>query len=218
MQVETYEVLTFDVAADGSLVNEQVSEESLALISALGLEGQQELVSTKEVGGEEVQTRNPYRLLTNEERNIFATLFPVKTRIESYKGDAIPLRVLQVAAHAKSLGMVLYVLHPETNPRANDPVLIGQIETPVQHSWGALKEVQQYLLARWADALDSLDTLREKAIPKLAAQLRNQTTVAINKLKMVNENAEALASQYLYGEAVEIPSFVSINLPTIRPF
>lgn len=215
MQVETYETLTFDVGADGSLMNEVVSEEALALIETLGLEGQKALVQVAEVGEETIETRIPYRQTTAEEKAIFATLFPIKTPITHYRGDAIPLRVLQVAAHASACGMDLYVLHPATDIRLNDPVLVGERVVPPSASNG-FNGREQYLLARWGDAVESLDVLRAKALPKVMESLRTQARMAVRKFSRVEEDAEEIALAFLNGERTndDLPRFQSVTLPT----
>lgn len=217
MQVETYEVLSIDVDANGNVINETVSEEALALIETLGLEGQQELVARQPVGygHEEVERRIPYRQTTAEEKAIFATLFPVKTSLHRYKGDAIPLRVLQVAAHAKELEFELYVLHPATNVRVNDPVLVGERSVKSSAENGFTGK-EQYLLARWGDALESLDELRKKALPIAIEKLRMEASLAKKKFERVYDDAEELATMFLRGLPMSrdtLPQFVSISFP-----
>lgn len=212
MQVETYETLSVDVDADGTVINEVVSEEALALITALGLEGQQALVQREDVDGETVESRIPYRRMTGEEKAIFATLFPVKTPIEKYKGDAIPLRVLQVAAHAKDCDLRLSVLHPATDIRLNDPILIG--ERGKMNSWSNQLAAETYLLARWGDALDDLDTLRAKALPKVIAHLTASAKRSITKFEGVVRDAEQIATQFLHNLPMErLPQYEGVALP-----
>jgi hypothetical protein len=217
MLIETYEVLSLDVDAEGHVINEVVSEEALALIETLGLEGQQALVQrTATADGETVETRIPYRQTTAEEKAIFATLFPIKTPIHKYKGDAIPLRALQVAAHARTYDLELYVLHPATNIRQDDPVLVGEAKVAPSASNG-YQGREMYLLARWGEALDDLDTLRAKALPKAIAKLTAEAKLAASKFEAVARNAEEIATQFLHGEAVErLPQFVSVSLPSFQ--
>lgn len=217
MQIETYEVLTLDVDASGRLVNETVSVEALALIEALGLEGQQSLVQVATVDDETVETRVPYRQTTAEEKAIFATLFPIKTPIEKYRGDAIPLRVLQIAAHARDCELALYVLHPATDIRLNDPVLVGEKKVPSTAANG-FSGTEQFLLARWGDAVESLDVLREKALPKVVESLRTQAKLSARKFERVAQDAEELAVQFLSGERVadRLPTFERVSFPAFE--
>ena len=67
MQVETYEV--------AELIGEQLedisSPEAIELIEQLGLDGQKELLSVREVGdGDSVVVRNPYQVMTEEEQRV----------------------------------------------------------------------------------------------------------------------------------------------------
>lgn len=74
MKVETYEEISID-EQDGNIVDEQVSEEALALIGTLGLTGQQALIARKPVegeDGEEIERRIPYREITAEEARFWS--------------------------------------------------------------------------------------------------------------------------------------------------
>ncbi len=93
VQVETYEVP--EVAYDGTV---ESSEEAITLIRSLGLQGQEKLIS-----GNKNDVRSPYRKMTKEEFIVYSSLFEDKTPIDKYGDEPIPLRVLQVAAHAKDL-------------------------------------------------------------------------------------------------------------------
>src|SRR5690606_31479142 len=97
MQVETYEVN--ETLSDGTV--EQMSDpESLALIEQLGLRGQETLLGKREAGDDVAVVRCPYRRMSAEEQNVFAVVCPQVTSLEEYASGPIPLRVLQVAAHA----------------------------------------------------------------------------------------------------------------------
>lgn len=92
MQVETYEVTELD--ATGEL---ECEADAVALIEELGLAGQQELIT----GRGKTKQRMPYRKMTAEEFRVYNTIFGQKVNIRTYSDEPIPLRVLQVAAHAK---------------------------------------------------------------------------------------------------------------------
>jgi hypothetical protein len=190
MQVETYEAISLDVQGDGTVVNELVSEEALSLIEALGLEGQRQLVAVKSVDGEEVQTRNPYRRMTAEEMAIYSTLMPNRVRLAEYRDGPIPLRVMQVAAHATSLNFFdkIEVWCPE--PGQKDPVLVGIHKSD---GW----RVEEYILARWGDVLESLDVLREKAAPIIRDRVRGAIADARGQIDMLDASLEAKIAAYL---------------------
>src|SRR4051812_6016244 len=94
---ETMHVETFEC---GEVSHEptEASEEAIGIIEALGLQGQKTFVASRDG---KMPARVPYRLMTAEEVAVYATLCPVAKCIRDYDSSPIPLRVLQIAAHAK---------------------------------------------------------------------------------------------------------------------
>lgn len=151
MEVETYEVLD-----SAEVQSPEFAEEASALIESLGLEGQRSLVVKRENGTE---TRIPYREMTGDELFAYRTLCPQTSDVHKFKSEAMPLRVMQVLAHAKSLDCFksFEVWHPR-DASIKDPVLVGVMQDAEQ-SWVQ----RRYILARWGEVLDALPTLMEKA-------------------------------------------------------
>lgn len=164
MKVETYETAVLDNSPN-ALVAEG---EMLELIKSLGLEGQ--LAIAKPVEGDASTSLCPYRVMTKREMKVYGLCFPRKTALKDYKDSLIPLRVLQVAAHAKEWFPKIMVWHPE--PGKPDPLLVGY----TGESWNA----EPFLLARWGDALDPFETLVEKA-----------KTFTVSKFSMALKRARA---------------------------
>lgn len=192
MQVETYEVEEINSSEAATMA---ADAEAMELIEKLGLSGQ------KALSNPETCTRQPYRLLTTLETNTCSVLFPEHTRLENYAQGPIPLRVLQVAAHAKETGLFkhLEVWHP-ANPYDKDPVLIGIATDPRPHwDWNSVP----FLLARWGDALQSWDELAEKArkiwIVRMEAKLKALQLKAGNDLARL----EAIAAEGFSGGELE---------------
>ncbi len=100
MLVETFEAIETD--AGGEV---ECDAEAIALIEELGLEGQRKLIN--KTG--DAPARNPYRKMSIQERFAFRALMPKHVALDKYSDGPIPLRVLQVAAHAK--GMFKWVRH-----------------------------------------------------------------------------------------------------------
>jgi hypothetical protein len=146
MLVETFEVT--ETGADGK---PECDKEALAIIEKLGLKGQQTLIAPNQEGA-----RCPYRKMTAEEFFVYSILCPQKTELTNYSDESIPLRVLQVAAHAVTLEKftTLEVWHPE-NADIKDPVLVGIV--------GKYSDREHFILARWGATLDSLETLKALA-------------------------------------------------------
>jgi len=205
MEVETYEDITLDEQG-GTILNEEVSEEALAIIESLDLGGQRSLLVKKEVDDETTERRLPYRILTLEEARVFGALFPERTRLARYGASPIPLRVLQVAAHAAELDLVLTVWH--TRVPAADPILIGERKNP-ERTW----ETERYLLARWGSALEPFDELRERAAKVLAANVRASLRVAQQQIESAIGVVDSYVTLHLQGENPNWP-FVSIVLPS----
>jgi len=156
MQVETFECQ--ETAAEPI----EASEEAIGLIEELGLDGQKSLVCKQESGHE---VRCPYREMTAEERFVYGVLCPKEYRLAVYKATPIPLRVLQVASHAKSLGIFddLMVWDKE-DVEVKDPVLVANIG----ESWSSARKV--FILARWGEELEAFATLLRQAIDKKRQQ------------------------------------------------
>ena len=140
--------------------------ESIALIEQLGLEGQKSLTN------QETLTREPYREMTALEFYIWRSVCPETTKLQSYSLSPIPLRVLQVAAYAKELGVYqrLEVWHPRKV--VDDPLLVG------------LKHGNEYtskrdLIARWGETLIPFETLIEQAKKNFTVEL----TAAIQEIE-----------------------------------
>lgn len=165
MQVETYEC--HETASEPI----EAAEEAIELIESLGLEGQKELISGE--SGEK-QARCPYREMTDDERFVYHTLCPARIKLKDYKRTPIPLRVLQVAAHAQSLGLFkeLIVLDKESAAE-KDPVLVG-VMADKQYSWMG----KDYILARWGDELEAFVVLLKRAAAKKREQWKGQLAKA----------------------------------------
>lgn len=174
MEIETYEVT--EMYEDGSTEDLALVQE---LLLELELEGQVDLLD--QTGGKQF----PYRKMEAEEWEIFHLLCPNQDRVENYNGEAIPLRVLQVIHHAKSIENeagepffdYIRVMYP-ANADIDDPVVYGQ-NGKYDHS------SQKYILARWGKTLAPLSELR-----KLAGDIKRSKLIAIGKKIMASAKGE----------------------------
>jgi len=146
MKVETYECS--EVASEPI----EIAEEAIAIIESLELEGQRKLVRPKT--DESQPARCPYREITAEEEFAYRVLCPTTTALEKYEAGPIPLRVLQIACHAKSLRMFkrLEVWHRAV-PAVKDPVLVANTG---EYDWSSGAKL--FILARWGEELEALAT------------------------------------------------------------
>lgn len=191
MLVETFEVT--ETYSDGSV---ECEAEALELIEKLGLEGQQKLVA----GDGESRVRSPYRKMTKEEAVIYQALCPQESALAEFSESAIPVRVLQVAAHAVDLFDHLIVWSAE-NADVKDPILVG-------FNGSKYSTTERFILARWGAELLPLSELAKLAGEKIRAtrikklhEIMSIVTGAIASTK--DAEPESLigvnASPYIYG-------------------
>jgi hypothetical protein len=184
MQVETFECQ--ETAAEPI----EAAEEAIAIIEQLGLSGQKSLISA----GDKLATRCPYRQMRRDEDFAYGVLCPEKTRLCDYDASPVPLRVLQIAAHAQSLEMFtdLRVWHAKETAE-KDPVLVGVAKHPTR-SWDSTT----YILARWGEELESWPVLLRRALDKK----REQITEAYRAIEAKVRNARA-AEEMTADELIE---------------
>lgn len=195
MQVETFEIE--DASSEASaMANDAAAQE---LIEKMGLSGQSRLMNKETV------TRIPYRAMEAAEMLVYKALCDCEEKLENYSADAIPLRVLQVAAHAKETNMFtdLRVWYPR-EARIDDPVLIGIIKknTYPDHAEKWMREITSdtfYMLARWGKTLLPFEQLeavavklcRERRLNQLKKAMQEATT-AMNVAKETTDLAELM--------------------------
>ncbi len=143
-----------------------------------------------------VIVRNPYRRMTVEEFRVYDQLFASKTEVSRYGAASIPLRVLQVAAHATTVQEFnkLEVWHPTSSSLDRDPVLVAIASDP-DHSW--LEE--QWILARWGETLVPFEELKERAVRMLATEARATAERLKAFASGVLETLESTVPAYLGG-------------------
>ena len=186
MKVETYECS--ETAAEPI----EASEEAVRLIDQLGLDGQKELICPNAV---QQNARCPYSIATEEQLWVFRTLCPVHTKLANYNRSPIPLRVLQVAAHADSLGFFTELqVWDHASSEVSDPVLVGIIGE--SYSIEAV-----HLLARWADALDEWPTMLKLAAAKWRAKAVSEVKQHIADLtKKADQLANATDAEIIASD------------------
>lgn len=192
MQIETFE----QTEVVGGKLEDENSAEALALIETLGLHGQIAMTTKTK---ENVSVRCPYRVMTKKESRVYEHLYPNKVSIENYRDSMIPLRVLQVAAHAKSLNIYKSITVWCEDGRPTDPVLVGDIKTG---EW----QTETHILARWGDALESFDVLYQKAKALLIEDYRMKMIEVKRKCDDILASTESKAVDHLNGEWVHLPS------------
>lgn len=179
------EIQTFEVEEQVGGTTPEIEAEALALIDKLGLDGQRELVNPDKPEPDRFQ----YPEMTRQETAVYEAIFPVKTKIADYSEGIIPVRVLQVAAHAGEFCETIYVWHKKV--RDPDPLLVG------------IKSNKSYILARWGDALKDFKELvveaRESLTISFTVQLKKNVARNQHDLGRVGDLVEEqLAGEYVY--------------------
>lgn len=197
MQVETFE------CQETSAEPIEATEEAVALMEQLGLEGQRELMCPKK---HERDVRSPYREITRDERFAYQVICPQTTPLAKYKSGPIPLRVLQIAAHAQSLGMFdeLVVWH-RTESVVPDPVLIGVKKKP-----GSSWEKTEFILARWGDELETLSVLVKRAVAIKKEQYIQSAVEAAEKLRVVAATISNAADETIVKFGADVSVYLSL--------
>lgn len=186
MNVETYEV-TETSATGTELLNDP---EALEIISSLGLKGQEKFTK-EDVSG--IKTRAPYRLMTTTEYRVYSVLLPDRQELSAYDGQMIPLRVLQVAAHAKQIAMFnqIEVWHCEGK---DDPLLVGNNET---YFYSRPEQRKSFILARWGEILKPVEELLVEAKKVIASNLKAMGQDALAIISPLIESPEIRAEAFL---------------------
>ena len=141
----------------------EATEEVRSLLRQLGAQGQEALY---EESGEAVPS---YRKMTPVEYAVYKTLLPQREPIEKYNAGPIPLRVLQIAAHAKDqLTGTLVVWHQGVGK--DDPLLTLR----PGNEWSS----DYYILARWAEELEEFPVLFERCVKQLTENISSDIETA----------------------------------------
>lgn len=182
MMIETYEV--------GEIAEQDSEEcaEARALVVSLRLVGQARFVARDTVGVV------PYREMTREEHFVFAELCPESTRAESYSRGPIPVRVLRVLEHARSLGFFradrFEVWCPASSAK-KDPVLVAYAPQEGENAQYRFMD-RRFLLARWGDDLEPLSVLATRAVERCRVRLKTAWTKIAATAQMMLVSCEDL--------------------------
>lgn len=187
MQIETYEI----EEVPEQLNDEANKLEALELIEKLELDGQKNLFNKKK--GNII----PYQEMTSYEVKVYETIFPQKTEVKKYTYSPIPIRVLQVIAHAIELFPQLEIWHKRM--KSPDPILVG-ILNPKSYS-----EKHYFLLARWGDALENFKILAKEALEQKKEEWKNLCLAKQKKAEVFLLQIEENIRKYFNDEYVDLP-------------
>ena len=192
MKVETFEVE--DVTDAAGRLDEQATAEYLEMIAKLELDGQQAILRVDPET--DTKTVIPYRQLSKADAAAVAALCPHIESLAKYRGDMIPLRVLQVIGHCKEAALFDEIEVLSTGAAdLPDPILVGIV--------GRRYDGTRYVLARWGDELFPWPELAERAYKALVARWTSEQAEHLDKCKAFH--VESQARSQLRGEYVNTP-------------
>lgn len=178
MKVETYE------CEETKTEHPEIAQEAIELINKLGLNGQQQLIAKP---AEKPQERCPYREMKKDEIFVLKTLCPQFVDVEKYSAAPMPIRVLQVLEHAKSLQMFERFQVWCAEGEVKDPVLVAYRNSDTWRN-----DNHPFILARWAEELDAWPQLVKKALQvwkeKAKLSLAKIKSQIERDMKLVEEN------------------------------
>lgn len=197
MKVETYEC---EELKNSEATTMAADAESIELITKLGLEGQMKLSDP------ETLTRQPYREMTALEAYVWRAACPQTTALQKYSLGPIPLRVLQVAAHARELGIYesLEVWHPRKV--VDDPLLVGVPK-------GETYSRKRHLIARWGETLVPFEQLIEKARKTFAVEFEATLDRIQNEVEQVRKTLSNRVEMSFAKEDFDLPTWYNITAP-----
>jgi len=138
----------------------------------------------------------PFKQLDKKCNRIINAVFDTSWSTSSFNRE-IPLRVASLIALSKDKEYFKDVNirgdFPNQNPMFSSFIAIGRD-----------KEGDDYLIARWSlHPLDSFDTLKEKAIPKIKKKLQLKIQENINEATKDLDNLDSLVEDYINNKWIK---------------
>jgi hypothetical protein len=129
--------------------------------------------------------------MSEEEQVIYGAILTEKTDVANFKEHLIPLRVLQIYEHAKSLGIFKdFMVWYSKSAQVKDPVLT------------CVKGNTFFLLARWGEVLQPLSELRELAGKILKIKYKNAYKSAFEELQSILKRIEEMTGEeFILGKS-----------------
>jgi len=170
-------------------------------VETLSLSGQEKLRAKE-------KSPIPFPAMTVEMQRVYEILCPKKCKIAEYSKDAIPLRVLGLAALSvqEQYFGELQIWAADTKP---DPILVGVHIKRVPYTYstaadGCTDEKTLYIIARWGDELRAFSELKSIAISQWIEEKRGSAQKKIAELQGFLSAPEGYALDHIRGGWVNI--------------
>jgi hypothetical protein len=184
MLVETFEATELD--HEGT---PECEAEALELINSLGLEGQRELLTESREG----VVRCPYRKMTQQEAWAYGVICPKVSPLKKFSDGPIPVRVLQVAAHANGLFDEVEVWSAK-DADIKDPVLVGIKKKGYER--------ERFLLARWGDELLPFGEVLAGATVRFKQQYKAACSTLLGAAQSALTAIDSIEGDALYAKSL----------------
>jgi len=208
------EVFTCEEAHLKSKIDKKDEAAILQKIDDLNLSGQKELLAEMGVvpdGTSQEEVKKlikgsiiPFKKMSLEDRRMWGVICPAEEKLTEFSGELIPLRVLEVISicNEKEYFNEMMVFSEKENKK--DPILVG-ITHPDGKSW----DKTYWLVARWGEVLENMDTLFERAKVKAMAQMKVIAKDAVARATQVLDDPESAAIKWLGGDSIYLPGTIS---------
>jgi hypothetical protein len=188
MDIETFEV---EIGADGISAEEKAA--AAAICDKLGLSAQKELID----GG--AVKKCPYRGMTKEEVTVFSAIFCNKVDVDKFDSGFIPVRVLQVLEHARSLGIFEGVNVWKSEDLSREFLLVGGIKQGYN--------TVPYILARWGDGIEKYSKLKARAGKVIREELRAKAEEVSRRVAIFIESLKKADDDMISSGKFKAPSY-----------
>ncbi len=188
MEIQTFEI---EEAVGGT--TPEIEAAAVELVEQLGLKGQKRLIT----GEGDKKERFQYPQMTKIEEAVYEEVLPQHSALEEYDAGSIPVRILQVAAHAKGFCDSIEVWHKAV--RDPDPLLVG-IKGKSKYD----NHYKRYCLARWGDALKDFSGLLKEARTLMIARLKRELGTKVVEVQSQLDQVEGLVEKRLAGQWIPV--------------
>lgn len=126
-----------------------------------------------------------FRQMTREELFVWQAVLPTKTDIASYRGEPMPLRVLEILDREKPRWFAMEIWSPA--PGSIDPLLVGYDRA----SYGNYRG-EPHAIVRWGESLVPFADLTRKALVEFKVKSIRALKLAMDTVKRDLATAEGI--------------------------
>lgn len=170
-------------------------QQSRALVEKMGLAGQSEIL------GDPADASTPPYVLATKRQYRALKMGMTWTPVADYKDSLIPLRALQVAQHALSVNLGVFVCHLNTRGLFDAVAVWDVFLVGVRNAKSAPhdKDAETYLLAQWGGDLHDWAALEERALAVWTQQMGERLQTVKAEVERAADGIREMATRILEG-------------------